>query len=50
MGKSKTPTGKIEKALQEVARAVECNDTVTSIKITLTIKKPKPSKAKKEST
>lgn len=49
MEKPKTPMGEIEKALQEVARAVESNDAVESIKITLTIKKPKSSKATKES-
>lgn len=49
MRELKTPMGEIEKALQEVAKVVECNDSVESIKITLTIKKPKSSKAATES-
>lgn len=49
MEELKTPIGEIEKALQEVAKVVESNDAVESIKITLTIKKPKPNKATKES-
>ncbi len=49
MQEQEKPMGEIEKALQEVARAVESNDAVESIKITLTIKKPKSSKATKES-
>lgn len=39
----------IEKALQEIAKAVECIEAVASIKITFTFKKPKSSKATKES-
>lgn len=49
MQEHEKPMGEIEKALQEVAKAVESNDAVESIKITLTIKKPKSSKATKES-
>ena len=36
----------IEKALQELAKAVERNDTVERVKVTITPVKPKPSKAK----
>lgn len=39
----------IEKALQEVANVVKSNEAVESIKVTLTFKKAKPSKATKES-
>jgi len=37
----------IEKALQEIAKAVKGNEAVTSIKITITVK-AKPSKATTE--
>lgn len=36
----------IEKALQELARALENNDTVARVKIEITLTKPKTSKAK----
>ena len=36
---------KITKALQDLVEAVESNDTVASVKVTITIKKPKTSKA-----
>ena len=36
---------KIAKALQDLAKAVESNDTVERVKVTITPKKPKPSKA-----
>ena len=49
MEKQKSPMGEIEKALQEVANAVKSNEAVESIKVTLTFKKPKSSKATKES-
>ena len=39
----------ITKALQDIAKAVESNEAVTSIKITITVKKQKPSKATQES-
>lgn len=35
----------IEKALRELAKAVESNDTVERVKVTITLTKPKPSKA-----
>ena len=35
----------IEKALQELARALENNDAVARVKIEITLIKPKPSKA-----
>lgn len=35
----------ITKALQEIAKAVENNEAVTSIKVTITVKKQSPSKA-----
>ena len=35
----------ITKALQDLAKAVESNDTVASVKVTITLKKPKASKA-----
>lgn len=38
----------IEKALQDLAKALENNDTVERVKITITLVKPKPSKAKPE--
>ena len=37
-----------KKALQDLAKAVESNDAVESVKVTITIKKPKPSKAEKK--
>ena len=36
----------ITKALQAVAKAVESNATVASVKVTITLKKPKQGKAK----
>ena len=36
----------IEKALRDLAKAVESNPTVKSVKVTITLQKPKPSKAK----
>ena len=36
----------IAKALQDLAKAVESNDTVASVKVTIALKKPKASKAK----
>lgn len=36
----------ITKALQDLARAVESNKTVSSVKVTINLKKPKSSKAK----
>ncbi|MGN0989490.1 MAG: hypothetical protein ACI4N6_04180 [Eubacteriales bacterium] len=39
----------IVKALQDIAKAVENNEAVESIKVTITVKKQKPSKATKES-
>lgn len=42
--------GEIEKALQDLAKAIENNDSVTRVKITITLVKPKEtSKAKPES-
>lgn len=38
--------GNIEKALQELAKALESNETVDRVKITITLVKPKSSKAK----
>lgn len=35
----------ITKALQDLAKAVESNDTVERVKVTITLKKPKTSKA-----
>ena len=35
----------ITKALQDLAKAVESNDTISNVKVTITIKKPKSSKA-----
>ena len=45
-GKEGTPMESIEKALQELAKAVESNDEVERIKVTITLVKPKPGKAK----
>ena len=39
----------IEKALQDLAKALQNNDTVQRVKVTITLEKPKPSKAKPES-
>ena len=39
----------IVKALQDITKAVENNEAVESIKVTITVKKQKPSKATKES-
>ena len=36
----------ITKALQDLAKAVKSNDTVEKVKVTITLKKPKPDKAK----
>ena len=36
----------IEKALQDLDEALKSNDSVARIKITITLVKPKPSKAK----
>ena len=36
----------ITKALQDLAEAVKSNDTVERVKVTITLKKPKTSKAK----
>ena len=36
----------IEKALLELARAIEDNDTVERVKVVITLTKPKPDKAK----
>ena len=35
----------IKKALQEIAKAIENNDTVESVKVVVTLKKQKPCKA-----
>ena len=35
----------IAKALQDLAKAVENNPTVKSVKVTVTLQKPKPNKA-----
>lgn len=35
----------IKKALQDLANAIENQNSVESVKITITLKKPKPSKA-----
>lgn len=37
--------GNIEKALQDLENAVKSNDTVASVKVTITLKKSKSSKA-----
>ena len=39
----------IEKALQDLAKALSDNDTVQRVKVTITLVKPKPSKAKPKS-
>ena len=36
----------ITKALQDLPKAVKSNDTVERVKVTITLKKPKSSKAK----
>lgn len=39
----------IEKALRDLAETLKSNDTVERVKVTITLVKPKPSKAKPES-
>lgn len=39
----------IEKALRDIAKAIENNDALTGAKVIITVKKQKPSKANKES-
>lgn len=39
----------ITKALQDLAKAVESNETVKSVKVTITMQKPKSNKAKPKS-
>lgn len=39
----------IAKALQDIAKVVENNPTVENVKVIINLKKPKPSKATKES-
>ena len=39
----------IEKALQELAKALESNETVSRVTVTITLVKPKPDKAKPKS-
>ena len=39
----------IEKALQDLAKALKDNDTVARVKVTITLVKSNPSKAKPES-
>ena len=36
----------IEKALKDLAKALESNPTVDRVKVTITLVKPKPNKAK----
>ncbi len=38
----------IEKALRDLAKAVESNPTVKSVRVTITMQKPSPSKANPE--
>ncbi len=40
---------KIEKALQNLAKAVESNNIVQNVKVTITFKKPNSNKAKPNS-
>ncbi len=40
----------IEKALQDLAKAIADNDTAERVKITITLVKPKAGKASQEST
>lgn len=46
MKEGETAMKDITKALQELAKAVENNETVKSVQITITLQKPKASKAK----
>ena len=39
---------KITKALKDLAKAIESNDSVERVKVTITLKKPKPNKAKNQ--
>ena len=38
--------GEIEKALQDLEKAVRSSDTVSKVTVTITLTKPKPDKAK----
>lgn len=38
----------IQKALQDLSKAVESNQTVERVKVTITLKKPKSNKASKD--
>lgn len=38
----------IQKALQDLSKAVESNPTVERVKVTITLKKPKSNKASKD--
>ena len=38
--------GEIEKALQDLEKAVKSSDTVSRVTVTITLTKPKPDKAK----
>lgn len=40
------PMGAIEKALQDLEKAVKSSDTVAKVTVTITLTKPKPDKAK----
>lgn len=40
---------RIEKALRDLAKAVESNPTVKSVKVTVTLQKPKSDKAEAKS-
>ena len=37
----------LQKALEDLAKAVESNDTVQNVVVKITLKKPKPTKAAK---
>lgn len=40
---------KIAKALQDLAEAVDSNEKVKTVKVTITLQKPKPNKAETKS-
>lgn len=47
--KEEKPMDKIEKALRELAEAIESNKTVAKVTVTITLQKPKPDKAEGKS-
>jgi len=45
--KGEKPMDELKKALQDLAKALESNETVSRVTVTITLVKPKPDKATK---